>query len=99
MDVAYIILGAGAIMGMLIHRSIVSRIREHHRQVWEALGSPSFPDNYSIKTNLRVRKFLRSRECHDLGDSVLASRIRNERRFGLFYALVLIALFLSVVLL
>ena len=94
MDVAYVVLLAGAVVGIFMHRSVLARIREQHPEVWESLGSPSFPMNYSVRINLRVRKFLKSPECERLQDDVLASRITNERRFGLLCVVALVGVFL-----
>ena len=97
MDAAFVILLIGATTGILMHRSVLGRIREQHPEVWKSLGSPSFPMNYSVNVNLQVRKFLKSEECASLDDEVLASKIQNERRFGLVYALVLGCVFLLMI--
>ena len=63
--------GLFALCAVLIHVGIVLRIKRHHPNIWQKLGSPGplyDPSNYG---SLRLRSFIWRREWIPLGDVVL----------------------------
>ena len=91
-QVLFAVLVIGALVGMWSYRSVLMRLRDHHSEVWQGLGSPAFPTNHSIAMNLRVRRFLRSEDCAAIADETLSRKIVVHRRLEMAYLAVLLAL-------
>jgi len=88
-EVIFVVLLVGALTGMYIYWLMLRRLCENHREVWEELGSPSFPFNSSISSNIKVKKFLKSDECRNLQDDILDRMVSLERKLGIVYVGVL----------
>ena len=74
-----------AAIGISAHAFLVRRLRSHHSNIWEELGSPTLVLNNSISNGLAVQKCIRSGRLESLDDPVLARTSKALRCMGPIY--------------
>ena len=90
----YSLVGLG---GLAMDRKFFAHLRDHHRSVWEQLGSPTLLSMAYLGPHLTVRRFVREKRYLALGDPELNRLARihqytNTAAYGLF-AIVLLLFF------
>ncbi len=60
-----------AVLGLAIGRAFYQRLRRHHPETWEKLGSPTLFWNQSPKVQVAVSRFLWKSSYRQLEDPVL----------------------------
>jgi hypothetical protein len=75
-----------ALPGLLLHRTVLRRLREDHPHTWKLLGEPSIVYYGSAATTRAVLRFFRHREYESLGDPSLASLCGFYRMFTSVYS-------------
>lgn len=62
------------LFGLLFYQSILSDLKQRHRQCWEELGSPHIIFNNSLLTTKNANRFILKKEYLKLGDNRLTKK-------------------------
>lgn len=81
-----------------IYFYIIFRLRNKHRQTWEALGRPSIVYN-SRETSRKWLKWARAGEYKTLGDNLLTRSLSIEKWLFKIYLLILLLIILFTIVL
>ena len=66
--IGLIILAALAVIGIYLHYSFISLLKEAHHEKWKDLGSPALVANNTVGNNIAVLNFLRKKEYLEIND-------------------------------
>ena len=93
----FITLVVAAVVGLGLQHRLLTRLRTHHVQTWEALGRPTLIINNSLTNSVAVLRFLWRREYRALDDSQLVRLAGRLRVILVVYVLLFVSIIAFVI--
>ncbi|RJQ49598.1 MAG: hypothetical protein C4538_02015 [Nitrospiraceae bacterium] len=85
------------IVGLIITHKFFLILKEKHLETWNELGKPTLFFNNSIKNNLLVVKFLKTKKYLELHDSLLTKKSQLLWKYYIVYLILFITTFLILI--